>query len=174
VINDLPDSVKGKVSLFADDTIVYLTIKSTQDAQTLQNDLNNLENWESDWSMEFNPDKCEVFSISRKKHQVTFPYNLHCRQLKSTEAAKYLGVKISKDLSWTNHINNITAKAHNSLRFIKRNVKTSSKGQRNCLQNLCKAPVRILFHGLASLANISGLHNRTSLKVSCQICTCIH
>ena len=34
-INDLPDSVKSKVRLFADDTIVYLTVKSTQDAQTL-------------------------------------------------------------------------------------------------------------------------------------------
>jgi hypothetical protein len=42
--------------------------------------------------MEFNPDKCEVLSISPKKH------NLHGQKLKSTEAAKYLGVTISKDL----------------------------------------------------------------------------
>jgi hypothetical protein len=52
------------------------------------------------------PDKCEVFSISRKKQPVTFTYNLHGQQLKSNEAAKYLGVTISKDLSWTNNINN--------------------------------------------------------------------
>jgi myo-inositol-hexaphosphate 3-phosphohydrolase len=61
--------------------------------------------------MKFNPDKCEVLSISRKKHPVTFPYDLHGQQLNSTEAAKYLGVTISKDLYWTNHINNITTKA---------------------------------------------------------------
>jgi hypothetical protein len=66
-INDLPDSVKGKVRLFADETIEYLQLmKSTQDAQTLQKDLNSLENWESDWSTEFNPDKCEVLSISAR------------------------------------------------------------------------------------------------------------
>jgi hypothetical protein len=126
-INDLPDSVKGKVRLFADDTIVYLTIKSNQDVQTLQKDLNSFENWESDWSMEFNQDKCELLSISRKKHLVAFPYNEHGQQLKSTEASKYLGVTISKDLSWTNHINNTTAKANNSLEFIKRNVKQNFK-----------------------------------------------
>ena len=126
-INDLPDSVKSKVRVFADDTIVYLTVKSTQDAQTLQNDLFSLENSESDWSMEFNPDKCEILRISRKKYPVLFPYKLHGIELKTTEAAKYLGVTISKDLSWTNHINNITSKASNSLRFIKRNIKTSNK-----------------------------------------------
>jgi hypothetical protein len=94
-IKDLTDSVKGKVRLFADDTIVYLTIKSTQDAQTLQKDRNSLENWESDCSMVFNPDKCEVLSISLKKHPVAFPYNLHGKQLKFPEDAKYLGVTIS-------------------------------------------------------------------------------
>jgi hypothetical protein len=51
------DSIKGKARLFVDDTIVYLTIKSTQDDYTLQKDPNSLENWESDSSMEFNPDK---------------------------------------------------------------------------------------------------------------------
>jgi len=77
--------------------------------------------------MEFNPDKCEILRISRKKHPFLFPYKLHGIELKATEAAKYLGVTISKDLSWTNHINNITSKASNSLRFIKRNIKTSNK-----------------------------------------------
>ena len=38
-INDLPNSVKSKVRLFADDTIMYLTIKTSTDANILQNDL---------------------------------------------------------------------------------------------------------------------------------------
>ena len=46
-INDLPDSLKSKSRLFADDTIVYLTINSQSDAQTLQDDLLKLEQWES-------------------------------------------------------------------------------------------------------------------------------
>jgi hypothetical protein len=68
-INDLHDSVQSQVWLFVDNKIVYLTIKWTQVAQTLQKDLNSLENWDSDWSMEFHADKFEVLSISRKKNQ---------------------------------------------------------------------------------------------------------
>ena len=45
-INDLADSLKSKARLFVDDTIVYLTINSQSDAQTLQDDLLKLEQWE--------------------------------------------------------------------------------------------------------------------------------
>ena len=76
--------------------------------------------------MEFNSDKCEVLRITRKRNPVIFPYKLHNKELNVTNAAKYLCVSISKDLNWTPHINNITGKARNTLRFIKRNIKTSN------------------------------------------------
>jgi hypothetical protein len=41
-INDLPDNVSGNFRLFADDTVVNLTIKSPKDTQTLQKNLNSL------------------------------------------------------------------------------------------------------------------------------------
>ena len=57
--------------LFADDTIVYLTIKSHASAQNIQEDLHNLELWGKEWSIEFNPDKCELSSqITQKKKPV--------------------------------------------------------------------------------------------------------
>lgn len=126
-INDLPDSVKSRVRLFADDTIVYLVIRSSSSAESLQQDLKLLELWEQDWAMEFNPDKCEILRIHRKKKPILFPYRLHDTLLKSADKSKYLGVTISKDLNWAPHINNITAKANSTLRFIKRNVKTSKR-----------------------------------------------
>ena len=43
---------------------VHITVKSSQDAQTLQNDLRALEAREKDWSMEFNPDNREVLMIT--------------------------------------------------------------------------------------------------------------
>ena len=73
-INDLPDSLKSKARIFADDTIVYLTINSQSDAQTLQDDLLKLEQWESNWSMEFNPDKSKKIHVTKKKDPVIFPY----------------------------------------------------------------------------------------------------
>ena len=47
-IIDLPQYMKSKVRLFADDTVIYLAIKSTDDCIQLQQDLLNLEKWESD------------------------------------------------------------------------------------------------------------------------------
>ena len=57
-----------------------------------------LGQWEQDWSMEFNSDKCEVLRKTRKKNPVIFPYQLHKKELNVNNAAKYLGVIISKDL----------------------------------------------------------------------------
>ena len=126
-INDLPDSLKSRARLFADDTIVYLTINSPSDPEILQADLHELEKWESSWSMEFNPDKCEVLRITKKKDHIIFPYKLHNFELKSAETAKYLEITISKDLNWKSHINNVSSKASNTLRFIKRNVQTNNQ-----------------------------------------------
>jgi len=50
-----------------------LTINSPASAQSLQEDLHNLEHWEKEWSMEFNPDKCEVLRIHRKKETSYLP-----------------------------------------------------------------------------------------------------
>ena len=58
-INDLPQNIQAQVRLFADDTAVYLTVGSSDDRDTLQADLNTLQEWELAWDMEFNPSKCQ-------------------------------------------------------------------------------------------------------------------
>ena len=67
-------------------------------------DLLKLEQWESDWSMEFNPDKCEVIRVTKKQKPIIFPYKLHNIELKATENAKYLGITINEEFSWKPHI----------------------------------------------------------------------
>ena len=59
-INDLPEQVKSRVRLFADDTAtcMYLAISSTTEGQVLQTYLACLEQWEKMWDMQFNPSKC--------------------------------------------------------------------------------------------------------------------
>ena len=48
------------------------------------------------------------------------------QELESVDVAKYLGVTISKELSWNTHINNITSTANKTLGFVKRNVVTKN------------------------------------------------
>ena len=77
-IDDMPKYTKhSRVRLFADDTIVYLTITNMDDCQKLQDDLKRLEEWDKEWFMEFHPAKYHVLRVSRKKNTATFPYSLH-------------------------------------------------------------------------------------------------
>ena len=52
-INDLPDNIGSSVCLFADDYVLYKTVKSPMDCQILQDDPNSLVQWplETDWQM---------------------------------------------------------------------------------------------------------------------------
>jgi hypothetical protein len=54
-INDMPQGLYSTVRLFADDTIVYLTVSSDSDCSKLQSDLDKLAKWENIWKMEFHP-----------------------------------------------------------------------------------------------------------------------
>ncbi len=47
----MPDDLKAKVRLFADDTIIYLTIKSDADANDLQKDISKIIVRQSDQSI---------------------------------------------------------------------------------------------------------------------------
>ena len=119
-INDLPEQVKSRVRFFADDTAMYLAISSTTEGQVLQTDLACLEQWEKMLDMQFNPFKCQVLHITRKVKPLNTKYILHNVELDSASAAKYLGVTIADDLSWSPHIDNTTKKANQTLGFLKR------------------------------------------------------
>jgi hypothetical protein len=126
-INDLPDGLTSKARLFADDTIIYVTIATTSDANTLQADLDKLASWEAKWMMDFHPAKCQVLTVTRKRKSITHNYTLHGTSLEHVKSAKYLGVTFSSDLRWNTHINNITSKANRTLGFIRRNLQINNQ-----------------------------------------------
>ena len=119
-INDLPDAVASQVRLFADDCLLYTEINSFQDHLKLQKDLKNLEVWASTWGMRFNATKCYILSI---KSASSFMYSLNNTILKSVPNNPYLGVLLSNDLQWSDHISKITKKANSTLGFLRRNLR---------------------------------------------------
>ena len=70
--------------------------------------------------MMFHPEKCTTIHISKKECQSQTGYQLHDHTLESVPGGKYLGVHISKDLSWNSHIQQTTAKATRSVGFLRR------------------------------------------------------
>ncbi|KAL8577903.1 hypothetical protein ACOMHN_011899 [Nucella lapillus] len=126
-INDLPDQLKSKARLFADDCIVYHTVSTTADSEVIQQDLNTLADWERCWGMEFHPMKCNVLSCTKSRKPHSYDYQLKGHVLARLTTAKYLGVDISSDLSWKHYIDRSAKKANNMLGFLKRNLKTPDR-----------------------------------------------
>ena len=119
--NDLPDSVKSQVRLFADDCLLYRTVNSFQNHPTFQNDLLELETWAKNWGMRFNSKKCYILSIQQNSQ---FFYTLNGDILKQVEENPYLGILLSEDMRWHKHILNVTKKASSTLRFLRRILRT--------------------------------------------------
>ena len=77
-INDLPSRVKSRTGMFADDCLLYRTIKGQADAHALQKDLDSLQDWEKEWQMDFNADNVRSSeSLPRK-----IPSYTHTRSIK--------------------------------------------------------------------------------------------
>jgi hypothetical protein len=110
----MPDNIRLTVKLFANDTIMYLTITSDVDTVHLQEDMDKLASWEQAWMMSFHPEKCNVLTVSRKRNIIKRDYILRGHQQEQVTSAKYLGVTISSDLRWNVHIANICKRANSS------------------------------------------------------------
>ena len=92
--------------------------------------------------MEFIPDKYQVICITNKRFPIITQYKIHQRVLATVKTAKYLGVNISDDLSWTKHIHEITQKANNLTSMLRRNISTlPSNIKEKCYQALVRPTV---------------------------------
>jgi hypothetical protein len=85
-INDMPETVKSKIKLFADDAKLYNIIRTTEDCQQVQEDLTRMQNWSNTWQMKFHPQKCTVLCLEREP--LHFQYSLNNIDLKVVEADK--------------------------------------------------------------------------------------
>ena len=106
-INDLPDNIRSS----ANDCVLYRNIKPLTDCQILHDDLNSLGQWETDWQMKFNDAKCHLMRVTRHlpSNQIHFTYSLHQQTLEQVESAKYLGITITDNLEWGQHVSEISS-----------------------------------------------------------------
>ena len=92
-INDLPDVVKqSKVSLFADDSLLYRNVKNEQDQALLQEDLDALATWETTWQMSFNPSTSPTSCTERVKLHVRLSITCMDRNWSQSPTASILGL----------------------------------------------------------------------------------
>ena len=121
-INDLPNGITSHVKLFADDSVLYRPITSTDDHHALQEDLYYLERWADKWQMKFAPKKCYVMTITLKREKSQFPYSLCGSTLEGVGLQKYLGIYITSTLNWSKQADEVKKKANAVLGILQRNL----------------------------------------------------
>ena len=82
---------------------------------------------------------CHILRISRKQNPVESNYVLMGKVLDSVTRHPYLGVELSRNLDWGQHVNNKVMKANRLLGFLRRNLSSCPEGVKEAA---CKALVR--------------------------------
>ena len=101
-------SPSSLISLIADDIALYRCIHSPADYAILQAVITNITIVvEEELCLKFNMDKCSVLFISRKCSLSVTPqplFNKAGNPLKQVNSVKYLGVVLTSNLSWSEHM----------------------------------------------------------------------
>ena len=74
--------------------------------------------------MKFNLAKCHSMRVARHQHhkQIFFDYSIHNQTLENVQSAKYLGITITDNMDWGQHVSEISSKATKTLGFLCRNL----------------------------------------------------
>ena len=104
------ESIGVVTKFFADDVKVYLQIIKDDDCITLQKALDHISHWASDWQLQVSVGKCNILHIgsSHGSHQ----YHIGNDVIPHVSQCIDLGVVMTSSLSPTEHICEITMKAH--------------------------------------------------------------
>ncbi|KAH0813201.1 hypothetical protein GEV33_009590 [Tenebrio molitor] len=118
---DLGCILRSPFAMYADDIKVY---NISNQSMALEQDLLAIHDWSCDWLLPLNSDKCGVLHIgnTNPKHI----YRINGKELASFDNYRDLGVTVSFDLSWSNHILKITKKANSMLFLLNKVFRKSS------------------------------------------------
>ena len=124
-INDMPNAISKETSLplFAEDSKCFRVILGRDDGVKLQDDLNKLFQWSCIWGMDFNAKKCKVLRVARIRSIDYRDYYLGGIKLDGVDVEKDLGILVSHNLSWNNHVDVISSKAQKMLKVLYRTCK---------------------------------------------------
>ena len=109
--------------IFADDLLLYRPISRPREFLFVQDDITNIEEWSIANYLTLNPSKCKYMIVSRKSGAPLLPefmLMLNGQVLDQVDMYKYLGILLSKDLSWSPHIDAVCTKARKILGLLYR------------------------------------------------------
>ena len=127
LLGDIDKSVASAfVSSFADDTRVGHRIRTAEDANALQKDLNTIYQWSAKNNMKFNSEKFECIRYGKRKdiHETTGYHSDANTSITPKDQINDLGVLISSSCLFKNQIDNVVKTANKLCGWILRTFKT--------------------------------------------------
>ena len=121
-INDIVNDINSNIRLFADDTSLYIIVDTPQNtASVMNNDLSKINIWATKWLATFNPAKSESLLITRRRTDLQHPQLiLNNQSIENVTSHKHLGLVLSNDGTWHNHIELITSKAWSRINIMRK------------------------------------------------------
>ncbi len=120
-INDLPERVRSRLFLFADDAKLYKRITSEQDAEELQEDLEAMDDWSDESLLYYHPGKCKALRVRTNAQQaIEATYSIANGQIATCTEEKDLGVITDSKLDFDKHISTTAAKANRIFGVVRR------------------------------------------------------
>ena len=105
-INDLPSVLSPDTicAIFADDTKIGREIKTINDQDILQTDIDGLCAWGDKWGQKFNRKKCKTLKVHRSPNPKDRTYKIGDEPLETVANMPDLGVTVDQGLKWKKHI----------------------------------------------------------------------
>ena len=117
----------------------YHSIKSDDDYQQLQKDLDNLFQWSQDWQLSFNVTKCKVLHIGLNQYHRQ--YRLGRDVITVSDVERDLGILVDHKLKFHEQCSSAIAKANKLLAIIRRSFEYINTEMLLCLYKSLVRPV---------------------------------
>ena len=126
MISDIDVNIINHLSMYADDTRLYGKIRTSEEALRLQEDLEHVYNWAEMNKMEFNTDKFELMRFGKMeelKEQTSYR-TPDGKLIQEKDNLRDLGITMSNNLRFDEHIEKMVAKANQMTGWILRSFRT--------------------------------------------------
>ena len=125
---DIDLGVESPITSFADDTRVFREIQSEQDKEVLQRDLNKIYDWSKTNNMKFNGNKFKYINFNCSGIETQRRYmGPEMNSIDLYESVNDLGVTLSANCEFKDHITNTVNKCSQLSGWILRTFKTRDK-----------------------------------------------
>jgi hypothetical protein len=117
-INDITYVIQHcKIRLYADDTTLFIEVDDrVRAAEQIDEDLKAMSDWANTWLVKFSPPKTESLIISNKRRLHEHPpIYMDGSVLREVTKHKHVGVTLSRNLAWHDHICDIEKRARSVL-----------------------------------------------------------